>query len=696
MGMSIIIKRPALSRGLVGRFAAAVAAPLALLLAAGHSSGQELLQLSAPLLTSQGTSAAGQDISPLPTQRVSALDGSTLGRGGLPVGGANPFANDPAPRGTIADISLVNGAYSPFAVDYVGTARGDVGWVIGRTYSQVQSAGSGLHTSNGYQGKNWHQASQPELRLRAGAGGDGLDAIELILGADRLLQYQQTATNANTYQGVNGAAGIIERTGSGTSMMFTLRVPHGTTIDFFGTATSGGRANLQLWRIVNADGRMAFVGHGTNIVTAADDGYDSDKRIQVAYDGSLEGATGAVNDAGRRYTYGYTADGSVQRLTQVRVESRNGSNWTSTKLLATVNYTYYGVNQLGTGNGLNSGTAGQLESASVVTPNSLSGTAEDTTRRTYYRYYTGAFNASTNPGNSGNMMLVVGPEGSRAYKASSGFQVYTASQSELEPHALAKFDYPNNDSRIYKFALNGECGCSGSSNGTHELTYVANTSSSRDAASYDTSWATRTIVKQPDNSYLAYQFDEAGQTLTRVLSENSPISASVRQWVTLVRRDSNGWVNHLYTPASVLSFDNSFGNVSDGVTPRSGSSGGGLHHQYARSSTAPLSGFVISHHVAENAGVALGAGTKTGATTYTSAPSLAVGSVTLYRPLVTTSRAYFGSGTSDFDETTYGYTYWGTSGNNALVVKSATTTAPAVSPGKNGNCLLYTSPSPRD
>jgi len=137
MGMSIIIKRPALSRGLVGRFAAAVAAPLALLLAAGHSSGQELLQLSAPLLTSQGTSAAGQDISPLPTQRVSALDGSTLGRGGLPVGGANPFANDPAPRGTIADISLVNGAYSPFAVDYVGTARGDVGWVIGRTYSQV-------------------------------------------------------------------------------------------------------------------------------------------------------------------------------------------------------------------------------------------------------------------------------------------------------------------------------------------------------------------------------------------------------------------------------------------------------------------------------------------------------------------------------------------------------------------------------
>jgi|GEM_PF-4231316 len=121
--------------------------------------------------------------------------GQRLATAGLPVGGANPFANDPALRGTISDISLVNGAYSPFAVDYIGTARGEVGWVIGRTYSQVQAAGSGVHTSNGYQGKNWHQASQPELRIRTGAGADGLDAIELILGADRLLRYQQTAAD---------------------------------------------------------------------------------------------------------------------------------------------------------------------------------------------------------------------------------------------------------------------------------------------------------------------------------------------------------------------------------------------------------------------------------------------------------------------------------------------------------------------
>jgi|GEM_PF-5948699 len=80
--MSLINKRPALARAMFGRLGALVAAPLALLLSAGYLSVQELLKLAAPLLTSQGSNTRGQDVSPLPTQRLTALDGSTLGDSG--------------------------------------------------------------------------------------------------------------------------------------------------------------------------------------------------------------------------------------------------------------------------------------------------------------------------------------------------------------------------------------------------------------------------------------------------------------------------------------------------------------------------------------------------------------------------------------------------------------------------------------
>jgi len=129
---------------------------------------------------------------------------------GIAISGGNQFYADPAPSASIGGVSLLLGAYTPTVVDWQGSSRGRVGWVIGRSYNQVQSTGSGNHVSNGAQGKNWFQLSQPEIRILSGAGTDGLDVIEIVYGADRFLQFQRTGSTATTYQGVNGAGGIIE------------------------------------------------------------------------------------------------------------------------------------------------------------------------------------------------------------------------------------------------------------------------------------------------------------------------------------------------------------------------------------------------------------------------------------------------------------------------------------------------------
>jgi RHS repeat-associated protein len=633
--------------------------------------GQQLLQNAPEVFTTQASEVAGQDVSPLAVHRVTALDGSMLRAGGmLPIGGANPFAADPAPSAMIGDISLVDGGYSPTAIDYVGTARGEVGWVIGRTYSQLQRDGTAAHSSAGYQGTNWHQMSQPELRLRSGAGTGGLDIIEVVLGADRFLQYQQTATSATTYQGVNGAAGIIEKSGTGTSMKYTLHTPTGTKIDFFGEATTGGGANLQLWRIVATDGRMAFVGHGTDIVTAAADGYSAAKGIIVAYDGSVTGATGAINAAGRRYTYGYS--GSPAKLISVVVEERSGANWTGATVVAEIDYSYYGASS-------SNGLEGQLQQVTVTTPNTVSGSSEETVRSTYYRYYTGTFNGGNNPGNSGNLKLVVHAEGVRAYNNANGANaVLTATDAALGAFSAAVFEYAASDNRIVKAALNGECGCSGSGgNGTYTFTYEVLSSFSNSASSYDQGWCGRTLVNQPDTSEVVFHFDEAGQVVTKTLAHGT--SPTLR-WTEHFTRDSVGRVTASFTPAAVNTYTPSTGIVA----LHTGSSTKGLHRQYVRESSGTLTGFVTAVHVADGAATAVGSGVKTHSTTY-GTTSKSIGSVTLYRPLTTESRALFGTGSGDYNATTTSYTYWGSSGDLALAVKSATTTSPTVSTGNNGS-----------
>ena len=194
----------------------------------------------------------------------------------------------------------------------------------------------------------------------------------------------------------------------------------------------------------------------TTASTAISDGYSATGRIEKAYD-----------SADRRFTYTY--DGSTDRLTEVVAETKTGGTWaspTGVSDVALVSYEYYGAETYG--------DAGDLKLVTRETPLTDSGVSS--TRKQYYRYWEGTFNASTNPGHPHGLMYVVDSEGLRQEDWSgSAFDesFRSLSNTNLEPYATAYFEYDANH-RIVQAYFNGECGCSGGSNGTYEFEYETN------------------------------------------------------------------------------------------------------------------------------------------------------------------------------------------------------------------------------
>ncbi|MGE4198429.1 MAG: hypothetical protein AB7G11_15045, partial [Phycisphaerales bacterium] len=484
-----------------------------------RAGAQQILETYGTSLTSYKYASAtgGQGVRPRFDQRGVGLDGSA--RAGSLQGWA--LAGNPLGEGSVgggrlgAGINLATGTYNPTEVDIALPAPGGSRWVIGRSWNVRQEVGGTRTDSNGYQGKNWFQMSQPEIVLFTGATND-LDVLYIVYGADRYLEFKRAALNGNEFKGKNGAAGIVQYV-SGSPDTYVYYDQRGTATTFFGFNTSGGAADGQFWKIADPNGNTAYVGDASTASTAVTNGY-SGKKIQVAYDG-------ADND-GRRYTYTYTTIDSVSRLTQVKAEVKTSGAWSSPSgvtTVGTVDYTYY------TGSDSN-GDNGNLKTVTTTTP--LSPASTNLTRITYYRYYTGTYNASTNPGHANCLKMVLDAEGTRSYDwQDSTFDAdYVAdSDASIKSYASAYFEYESSSSteRIAKAYFNGQCGCGGGTNGTYEFTYGDSTSYSTyiGNTSYDTGsggWGKRTVVKRPDTTYQTFYFDEVGQSLSVVTTDTDP------------------------------------------------------------------------------------------------------------------------------------------------------------------------------
>ncbi len=412
----------------------------------------QILQTNADSLTSYKPAAATivQDLRPMAVQRGVGLDGLLRASGSFPWAmRGNPFET-PVADEALESIQLASGAYAPFEIDLALPAQ--VPWVIGRTFNARQEAsGGGHHDSDGYQGRNWSQVSQPELVFfdndSNGGTKEAEDLVYLVYGADRYIEFKRTGDDVYTFRGVNGAAGIIEYE-SGSPDLWVWYDQRGQRTYFFGGNTSNGRADWQLWKFVDPAGNTAYVGDATTASTAVTSGYNTDGTISKAYDSS-----------GRRYCYTYSTIDSVTRLVKIIAETDAGGGWGACgaeTLVGQVEYEYYQ-----TGDNTH-GDNGNLKLVTVTTP--LSDATETIAQRKYYRYWKGTYHPTNNPGHPNTIRMALGFEGVRRsdWDPDGLFDddFLTANDDDLKPYADAYFKY-DASYRIISVFFNGECGCGG-------------------------------------------------------------------------------------------------------------------------------------------------------------------------------------------------------------------------------------------
>src|SRR5260221_462427 len=245
-----------------------------------------------------------QGVRPLVVQRGVTLDGVLRSGSSFPMMiGGNPFENAWNGREFLKPLRIDTGSYAPLDVDIALPTLG-VPWVIGRTYNAVQqnSGGSAIN-SNGFQGKNWFQTSQPEILFYDDAD-NAKDELYLVYGADRFVEFVRKNSSSNQFKGRNGAAGCFDyQSGSPDIWVYTDQI--GNQWTFFGFNTTSHATDGQFWKVKDPAANVAYVGDPTTASTAISNGYSSGK-ITTAYDAS-----------DRRFTYTYTTLDSVSRLTQV-------------------------------------------------------------------------------------------------------------------------------------------------------------------------------------------------------------------------------------------------------------------------------------------------------------------------------------------------------------------------------------------
>ena len=630
---------------------------------AGFATANQILEVYADSLTTYQAGLSGvQGVMPRVEQRGVNLDGSPRAGSTFQMAIAgNPFENVWTGHAAMHNgIRLDTGTWAPTEVDIALPAPGHR-WVIGRTYNARQD-NSGQMDSDGYQGRNWFQTSQPEIVLYDDAD-NSKDVVYLVFGADRYAEFQRVNSTSNQFKGKNGAAGVFDyQSGSPDLYVYTDQV--GMEFTFLGFNTSGNAADGQLWKIEDAASNVAYVGDSSSASTAVSSGYDSGGRITYAYD-----------SADRRYTYTYTTLDSVDRLTQVKVETKSGGTWASPTGLAEVSkvdYTYYTSETYG--------DIGDLKTVELTTPLSDPGINDE--RVKYYRYWEGTYNSSTNPGHPHAIRLVLDYEGARNFDWSEsgagepefddGF--LTANTDDLKPYAAAYFEYDSTH-RIDEAWFNGSCGCSGAGTGTHSYRYEA--SGYTNDAGYDKEWARRTSVQRPDDSWITQYFDETGQPLSYVVTDDDPANTSPvpNMWVHYITRNAYGAVKKYSTPANVNAYTHSTGAIGD-------DSGNNLCWKYLRvGQPDSLAGFLIAETRSKSTAATA---EFVRSNTWTSF-SLVVGDATVIRPLPSQFRAYEQTGIiipaySGFESITYA-AYTGA----PLVTEEALLDHPVVGTSNNGS-----------
>ncbi|MFO0835766.1 MAG: RHS repeat-associated core domain-containing protein [Phycisphaerales bacterium] len=677
---------------------------------APSASGFQILTTNSHTLTQyQAGTSAVQGLRPIHFQRGVNLDGTRRLESSLGWAlSGNPYSESWDSKLWMGNIRLDTLSYSPPTIDLSLPAPG-FRWIIARAYNGVQHDGTTHVDSNGYQGWNWSQMSQPELVFHDNSDNTK-DALYLVYGADRYIEFIRAGESSDVFKAVNGAAGAIKFTAGTAASGETPAVPDqytyydqiGNVTVFFGSQYAGAAA-WQFWKMTDPAGNVAYVGDATVPSTAITSGYDSGGRILKAYD-----------TASRRYTYTYSGStiGGAYRLTQVKAETKSGTSWSSPGTVTEVgrvDYTHY------TSDSDDHGMAGDLKITTVTMPLTDSGVSSIS--KEHYRYYDQSWSDSDGRrGSAHTLKMVLGAEGARNYDATGdgtstmddGFT--SATDSNLKAYSEVYLEYVSgSDYSIKSVMFNGNCGCSGGVSGTFTFATKTNTVTSNNGYDVDGSsegkWALRTTVYPPSGTTAAHEiqyFDEVGQPLSHVQCRaipTTPPDSSLTQtyWTTYVARNSSGQLIRMHWPkngwagtdADEVNYDYYGDDSHDDSHTFTSNSSVGLVRGFVRASTGDVAGFPTGVRFQEGWTSTGGiTGSYESSTEYTTVSYTPVTGVTIVRPLVSSQSVYPAEGTTtagtNCNTTSFEYTYYTASGAE-LMPKIVRTIFPLVATTSNGS-----------
>ncbi|MFN9312605.1 MAG: hypothetical protein ACK5WB_02580, partial [Phycisphaerales bacterium] len=493
-----------------------------------------------------------QRVRPAVTDRGVTLDGAGV-RGsvwGWELG-ADPLAIGLDERRNFGGVDLVTGRYGWSTVSIALPAK--MPWAVGFAYS-----GSSTPTETapaGPVGRHWFQLERPELvrsfvddASERSAG----DVLYLIYGPDRFVEFRRRMGGSALFVGVNGAAGaIVEASDLNGRQFYEYRDPSGLVTTFFGFAgysfvgADRVAAGGQLWKVADAAGNSAFVGHKDDIKAAAEVGLDALGRVVRAYDSS-----------GRRFDYVYAsgAGGQLERVTASMLDLAGTPTKVAEVRLRRVD--------------VPGGTAeGSLGAMVGIEEEELFGTSTDWSTGTIVR--TTRFRVAGD--GSGLIRMVFEPEVVRR----NGVAAISAG-TDTELAKLASVALLHEASDLRRVSGVAFSGLATSFNGlwlpTHTIAYSAVASSTL-AGNQAGGATTRAVIEEVKREgsastptrVMERYFDAYGQALTSV--ERSPTGTP--RFVSVARRDASGSLELTASPEAVQAFDPNTGvatlKASDGV-----------------------------------------------------------------------------------------------------------------------------------
>lgn len=352
--------------------------------------------------------------------------------------------------------------------------------------------------------------------------------------------------DSTTWAGQYGnAKSIIKRSGTSGSYTIKLYDIDGKTYTFLQTD------NYKCSKIEGLGGVETTISYGSGTITV------------------LQKPSATSGSEVRKFVY--TLEASDTRIDKIEVQVKPVSTWVTYR---TIDFTYHDNVSSPVGS-----SAGDL--IGIEDEKDLSQSGQKYKRKWVFKYYTGTYNESTNPGYPYQVEAVLSPGAVKEFEDDNPtLNIYQQSASQLANYVDRTYKYFS-DRRLKELVFKRDCGCGGGS-GTYTYTWSTNGTPPSD---FNT-WDTYVKITLPIGSFSAapahiLDYNKYGQTLNSIMQEDAGNSSS-RRWIQNFQHDTTGRLTDSYSVKACTSYTDSSHTVTT-------SSSAGMRYIYAYDSNNALS-----------------------------------------------------------------------------------------------------------